>query len=187
MARRIRWTPLIVVGGLSAGAGLWGGGAASLRERADLKARNAELSTDVRQARELAAEIDNENQDFRAQLARVRETLGRRELEIAQWQTVSAPADVHPPMILDFDAVVEARIGELECEVAALKEQQQVQRAGVPGPALPDPADPVAAPPVRMLPESAIMVKERCSALTLKGSRCSRTARSGGKCWQHGG
>ncbi|TCJ13283.1 hypothetical protein EPD60_12885 [Flaviaesturariibacter flavus] len=27
----------------------------------------------------------------------------------------------------------------------------------------------------------------QCSATTKKGSRCSRSARSGGYCWQHGG
>ncbi|RYY38456.1 MAG: hypothetical protein EOO08_14435 [Chitinophagaceae bacterium] len=27
----------------------------------------------------------------------------------------------------------------------------------------------------------------RCSATTRKGTRCSRSARSGGYCWQHGG
>ena len=27
----------------------------------------------------------------------------------------------------------------------------------------------------------------RCNAITKKGTQCSRSARSGGYCWQHGG
>lgn len=30
-------------------------------------------------------------------------------------------------------------------------------------------------------------VKSQCTAITKKGTRCSRSARSGGYCWQHGG
>lgn len=30
-------------------------------------------------------------------------------------------------------------------------------------------------------------VREQCSAITRKGTRCSRNARSNGRCWQHGG
>lgn len=187
MERRFHWTMLVVVGGLAAGAGLLTGGAASVRERNALKSKNAQLHSDVRQARELASEVENENQDFRAQLARISDTLRRREEEIAQLHAASAPMEFHPPMILDFDAVIEARIGELECEVAALKDQQQMQLAGVPGPVLLASAIETATPQRRAHSEASGVTKERCTAMTQKGTQCSRASRSAGKCWQHGG
>lgn len=189
MQRHLHWTSLVVVGGLSAGAGLLVGGAASVRERNELKTRNALLTSDLRQARELAVEIENQNLDYRAQLSRLAATIQRREDEIVRLMTIAAPVEFHPPMILDTDAIMEARIGELECEVAALKEQQLVQAAGVPGPLmLASVTEESISMPRRLRPESADApaTKERCTAMTQKGTQCTRLARSGGKCWQHG-
>lgn len=37
----------------------------------------------------------------------------------------------------------------------------------------------------KQLPKSATM--DRCTAITQAGTQCKRSARSNGKCWQHGG
>ncbi len=37
------------------------------------------------------------------------------------------------------------------------------------------------------LPKKYASPNGRCNAITKKGTQCSRTAKSGGYCWQHGG
>lgn len=36
-------------------------------------------------------------------------------------------------------------------------------------------------------PDHVVQTSQRCTAMTKKGAQCKRMARSGGRCWQHGG
>lgn len=79
-----------------------------------------------------------------------------------------------PPVITDAGPLsTMQRIEELECEIASLRE---IIRQ--PQPFMGLTSAPQQQPKVSL---------SRCNAVTQKGSRCTRTARAGGKCWQHGG
>lgn len=88
-------------------------------------------------------------------------------------EPVFGPVFADSPEHSDFEFLTRQRIDELECEIAALKETIN-QPAGTPG-------------ETAVSQTESKQAREQCAALTKKGTRCTRPARSDGKCWQHGG
>ena len=186
MGRRFHWVALVVSGGLAAGAGLLAGGAVGIRERGALKTQQAVLASELRQTQDLLTEAGDLNRDLEARNRQLAADVKLRQEEIERLSAAAEPmGEFHPPMISDPDAEIAARIAELECEVAALKEQQGMITTGA-GPLLPVlAADANVAQPSDV--PVKLVAKERCTALTRKGVQCTRPARLAGKCWQHGG
>ncbi len=132
---------------------------------------------------------ENKNGEVWAELEKARTDIDQWRLECERLQDGIAmrfdqEVSFHPPMVLDAESLeTESRIVALECEVASLQELLSQDRTTLDGP-LPSLPPPGIALAKAAEPPTA---KEQCSAMTKKGSRCSRPARSNGKCWQHGG
>lgn len=192
---QIRWMSPLIAGALLGGAGLMFGAWLTVRERSLLKAANNWLIGEVAQATDRVGALEDTNRTLVQELESVRAQLVQHELEYARLETAQRCAQMlasdavcedafHPPMIAECDAsTMEWRLADLECEIAALKEAVAAQRMTV-GPGEQVAQSMESEPEIRM--ENA-EVRQQCTAITKKGSRCSRPARSSGKCWQHGG
>jgi hypothetical protein len=186
--KNISWLTVFVVAAFALCGGLVAGAFIGVRERGVLKAKGAVLAQSEARIQTQLTQAEHQHGELSAELANAR-------MEIEQWRSecerleeeaakgVDQPVFFHPPMVLDADAFgTQTRIVELECEIASLKELVSQNRP-VDGP-----------PPIQLNSGMALVkatetstAKEQCTAITQKGVRCSRTARSNGKCWQHGG
>lgn len=187
--KNTNWLTIVIVAAFAVCGGFVAGSMLGIRERSQLKARNGDLAKSEStiqstllhskaQNAELLAQLD----EARSDVAQCRAEYGR--LETAADRRIDPLDDFHPPMVWDFAPFdAKSRIVELECEVATLKEL-----VGKNGGMAPEDTPPTAASGVRLAksPEP-LAEKQQCSATTKKGIRCSRQARSNGKCWQHGG
>ena len=187
--KNIHWLTVLIVAAFAVCGGFVAGSLLGIRERGLLKGKNAALAqTEVRTLERLS-ESENKNGELSAEL----ETA---QTDIEQWRSectrlkdgvakgFDREASFHPPMLLDAESFEnENRIVALEREVASLRElaSQNHTTPDEPPASLPPPGITLAKTP------EASSVKEQCTAITKKGSRCSRPARSSGKCWQHGG
>jgi hypothetical protein len=184
------WLTIIIVAAFSVCGGFVGGSMLGVRERGSLKAKNAALAKSETLTSRSLATSRNEQDDLSSQLDQAYSDVEHWQSECERLQSVidrraEAVAGFHPPMVAEFGHFdAESRISELECEIASLKE---LVRGGNTGTV--DGSSPGQPPPqvVQDMPRDPLAAKLQCSAFTKKGPRCSRPARSGGKCWQHGG
>ena len=188
--RNTSWLAIIVVAAFTLCGGFVAGSMLGIRERGALKAKNAALAKSASLTSENLTTASHEHDELSAQLDQAGNDIEHWRNECERLQSIvdrraEAAAGFHPPMILEIDPFeAESRIVELECEVASLKELVRGDPAG----ALDGP--PQSPSPIRVAQDTAtnpLVAKPQCSAFTKKGPRCSRPARSGGKCWQHGG
>lgn len=186
--KNTNWLTIVIVAAFAVCGGFVAGSMLGIRERSQLKATNGVLANANSIARDSLAQAEVKNSELVARLDEVSSDVAQcraqyERLETAADRRIDPVGDFHPPMVLDFDPFdAKSRIVELECEVATLKEL--VGNNGRMAPV----DTPPAASGVRLAksPEPAAE-KQQCSATTKKGIRCSRQARSNGKCWQHGG
>jgi hypothetical protein len=186
--KNISWLTVFIVAALAICGGFVTGSFLGIRERGLLKAKGAALAQSEARTQAQLSQAEREHKELSADLATARAEVeqwrsGCERLEERTAESLEQVEFFHPPMILDADAFeTQTRIVELECEIASLKELVSQNRT-VNGP-----------PSGQSLSSSALAnaaepptAKEQCTAITKKGARCSRPARSSGKCWQHGG
>jgi len=150
--------------------------------------------------KKLAATLRKEQKDLRRDIGELEENNSELEKQLSDARIHSAACQkqfddflriqesesfvglVFPELaLMEVDILIRERITELECEVASLEEllYRDCDTNGVG-------AD--SASGSILVKASEIPVgKEQCAAITKKGVRCSRVAKSNGKCWQHGG
>lgn len=186
------WIAVIVVAAFSVCGGFVAGSMLGIRERGVLKTKNAALAESEILTRANFEESRNEQVHLTAQMEQAQADINHWRSECERLQSVmdrrnEAVAGFHPPMVLELDPFeAESRIVELECEMAALRELVVGNGGGarIDGP-------PASNTPMQLTQAAATeplpAKQQQCSAITKKGARCSRNARSGGKCWQHGG
>jgi uncharacterized coiled-coil protein SlyX len=186
--RNISWLAAFVVAAFALCGGFVTGSWIGVRERGLLKAKGAALVQSEATSQAQLAHAEKQIEELSAIIAKAQNDVDLWQSECERLEAVAAkrpnPVDAfHPPMVLEADAFeTQTRIIELECEIALLKELVNQNRT-VDGPPL-RPAIPGAA---MANATQSPTTKAQCSATTKKGTRCSRTARSNGKCWQHGG
>ncbi len=181
---------LIIVATLAACAGFIAGSRVGIRELTILKAQNATLSADVTRVSERLSKIETISVDLIGQLEHAQSELDRLHVATELPEAVvdcderSTPL-FHSQMTFDLNSFeAQQRIVELECEVASLKEFVGSKTAmSLDG--QPPKSSPASTELVKAVDSPA--TKEKCTTITQKGVRCSRLARSNGKCWQHGG
>jgi|CXWL01.1.fsa_nt_gi hypothetical protein len=186
--KNIPWLTVLVFAAFALCGGFVAGSLLGIRERGLLKVKNAALAKTETRTLERLSEAESKNGKLSAELETTRTNVERWRSKCARLEDGAANGfdrddSFHPPMVLDLDEFeTQTRIVELECEIASLKELVSQNRV-VDGPP-PSPPPPCIAMAKAVEPTT---VKEQCSAITKKGVRCSRPARSNGKCWQHGG
>ena len=184
--KNIYWLTIFIVAAFAICGGFVAGSLLSLRERGLLKAKYTALAQTEAKLHEQLSDVEGDNSELYTQLDQARSDVAQCRAESGRTETdksLDPASDFHPPMALDFDSFeTESRIVELECEVASLKELVSRNRT-VSGP----PSNPSFSGTTLTKVAERPAAREQCSAITQKGTRCSRPARSNGKCWQHGG
>ena len=186
--KRPHWLTLLIVTAFAVCGGFVAGSLIGVRERGLLKAKGSALAQSEARTQTQLSQAEHKNGELSAELEKAR-------IDVEQWRSecerledgvakgFGQHVSFHPPMVLDADAFeMQTRIVELECEIASLKELVSQNRT-VDGPPSSPPSTGISLVKAAETPTA----KEQCSALTKKGVRCSRIARSNGKCWQHGG
>ena len=156
------WLSALVTGAVLFIVGLLVGGAFTLSERSRLETRNTSLEADLAEAGQLLAARDAVRSEAEGQLAAL--DAARREAE--------SGLAARDKTIEDLQAQVH-RLDEVPAEVEG--ERTEARPESIAKPPAPVPTNPPA------------VSGGRCTATTLKGTRCKRNARSQGRCWQHGG
>jgi hypothetical protein len=199
MARQLpSWAKIIIASALSLFAGFGAGTWITFSERTALKTEVAFLKGEQESIRRDMSDIEARNTRMAAILAETNSRLSERDQTISQLtarfsqlQNVQGAPPTAPTtnpgmqseQSLETSSTKDQAIAALQGEIAALKKRLADTEAGGGAP-LPD-TRPVQ--PSRASVGEASQSKGQCTATTKKGTRCSRTARSNGRCWQHGG
>lgn len=194
---RNSWLSTFIVAAFALCAGFVGGSMLGLRERSALKSKNQERLKKEIELSDRVREAESQHNELMAQLDQAEEEIRRchqaSSSPVDQIASLLHSEELGPLMSPGSDAsYAEQRLAELECEVAALRElvsQNDQPSVGPPSPTPPSPAPSPTAGTSAVLAKVAAgaAAREQCTAITKKGVRCSRPARSNGKCWQHGG
>jgi len=199
MARQLpSWATIIIASALSLFAGFGVGTWITLSERTALKTEIAFLKGEHESIRREMSDVEARNTRMAAILAETSSRLSERDQtiseltgRIAQLYSVQAAVATAPDGSSGTQAepssealtAKDRTIAALQGEIAALQ-KRIADLVPVGGPRLPD-AGPIR-PPSASVSEPS-QSKGQCTATTKKGARCKRTARSNGRCWQHGG
>ena len=149
----------IIVSALSLAAGVVVGASFTMRERAGLEAEVLQAQGQVAQTKTTLASKDASIAELSAQLDAVGGRIAQLNEQLSGFEERLSEAEGRIPLVLSFASI----------EAPPPPQLEQVKPAPI--------AD--------GKPSEA--VDERCTAITLKGTRCKRRAKAdgSGKCWQH--
>lgn len=192
------WVKVAIASAFSLFAGFLVGTWLGLTERTGIKAEIAALKTEIETIRRAMSDAETRNTKMAVTLAETNSRLSERDQTIseltgrlAQLYSVQAAVATSPEGSPGTQAepssealtAKDRTIAALQGEIVALQ-KRIADLVPMGGPRLPD-AGPIQ-PPRASVSEPS-QSKGQCTATTKKGARCKRTARSNGRCWQHGG
>jgi len=162
------WLKGLVIGLASCVAGAVLAAAYSATQRTQLHAQIAGLRAELTLAQERLAAKDHSLAGIDTQLAALRRTSADLSAELVRIKAqLPAAADHAPPTMATGGVPTTAPVISHPTPVSASESAgRQVPEAQ---------------------PAQAAEADDQCTAITQKGTRCKRKARSNGRCWQHGG
>ncbi|MEE9296182.1 MAG: hypothetical protein V3W34_14645 [Phycisphaerae bacterium] len=153
------WLKYVIVSALALAAGVVVGASFTMRERAGLEAEVRHAQTQVAQAKTTLASKDASIAELSAQLDSVGGRIAHVNEQLSRFEERLSEAESRIPLVLSFASI----------EAPPPLDLEQVN------------SEPIADA------KPSEVVDERCTAITLKGTRCKRRAKDNGsgKCWQH--